>query len=302
MTFPTLSHTKLLISTFTSLVFSALFFAGCDTFETQKEQSFKNPYAEVGQLHNKALDSVLSDLKTVQGTVESKEELYDKAEASLQAFAKEKGATAHEIDRVRWGRKVIREAPQRLERALTNSTEGNPTPRAVAVLPDSMLGELTSEQMRYIEGIADLVDDNPSVDQFEAQLSTLSQSALDELGEEDAAVVLRASAVAKSSYSYWIEHFEEWIVAASQATSDSLTVAGKNSLSTTPTTRCDWSDGPNSGAGEAALESADDITYADLAGALAGGWGAAATSTLQAVKEGTDYMQGDTENDYGCEG
>lgn len=184
----------------------------------------------------------------------------------------------------------------------TTGTTDRSSPRAVAALPDSVLAGLTSEQMRYIKEIAGLVEENPPVDQLENRLSALNQTAFDELGEEESEVVLRASAVAKSSYAYWTEHFEEWVVAVSQATSDSLTAADKNSLSTTPTTRCDWNDGPNSGAGEAALESADDITYADLAGGIAGVWGAAATSTLQAIKEGTDYMQGDTENDYGCEG
>lgn len=281
------------------LLVSALLIVGCDSFENRTARSFKNPHAQVGQLHNQALDRVLSDLKTIRGTIDSRRELFDTAESSLRAFAEERGAEIHEIDRVRWGRKVVADAPQRLRRMQTTGTTDRSSPRAVAALPDSVLAGLTSEQMRYIKEIAGLVEENPPVDQLENRLSALNQTAFDELGEEKSEVVLRASAVAESSYAYWVEHFEEWTEAVSQATSDSLTTGVRTSALTT---KCDWNDGPNSGAGEAALESADDITWADLAGGIAGPWGAAATSTLQTVKEATDYMQGDTENDYVCEG
>ena len=49
-----------------------------------------------------------------------------------------------------------------------------------------MLAELTLEQVQYIREIAGLVKGNPRVAQLKDQLSTLSQSALDELGKEDA--------------------------------------------------------------------------------------------------------------------
>ena len=297
---------KLSISTLTALIFSALLFTGCDTFDTQTVQSFKNPHAEVGQLHNQALDHVLSDLKTVQGTIKSKEELFETAESSLQAFAREKGADAHQVDDVRWGMKMMTDAPKRVSRAQARSGVDDPLPRAVAIVPDSVLADLTSGQKRYFEEIASLVDSNPSLTQFEEQLSTLSQSAVDELGEEDAAVVLQASAVAKSSYAYWAEHYGEWMITMWQAQSDSLTATDGNASSTSLTAEnamsakggCDWSDED----ADKFLAQADDVTWADLGGSLIGGWGAIPASVLQAIKEYTDEKKGDSENDYFCSG
>jgi hypothetical protein len=279
-----------------------LVFAGCDFNKNQTDESFKNPYAEVGQLHNQSLDRVLADLKTVQDPVESKEELFDVAEAGTRAFFKEKGAEAHAVENVERGRKLVEDVPQRLGRAHTSSTVDHPSPRAVAALPDSVLAELTSEQVQYIREIAGLVKGNPPVDQLKDQLSTLSQSALDELGKEDAAVVLQASAVAKSSYTYWVEHIEEWLVAVSQAASGSSTAGEEDARSAMLATNNFTSDVAITNECGSFLASADDVTWADLAGGLFGAAGAGAASAVQAAKEATDYAQCDSKNDIGWQG
>lgn len=96
---------------------SALVFTGCDFSEkSEEEQPFENPYAEVGQLHNQALDHVLGDLKTVQDPITSEEELFGAAESSLRAFAQEKEARVHGIEGVNWGMEVIEDAPRRISK------------------------------------------------------------------------------------------------------------------------------------------------------------------------------------------
>ena len=130
----------------------------------------------------------------------------------------------------------------------------------------------------------------------------MSQSAIEELGEEKATVVLQASAVAKSSYFYWAEHYGEWMITMLRAESDSLTATSGNARSATLAASakqdCDWNDED----ADKFLAQADDVTWADLFGSLGGGLFGAGSSLAQAAKEYTDERNGTSENEWFCSG
>ena len=247
---------KLLISALAALAISALLFAGCDTFESQSEQppQFENPYAQVGRLHNQSLDHVLADLKAVKGPLRGREALLETAEASTREFFREKSIEAEGFDAVEMGMNLVRQRPN-ANAEVKAATQGEGQSLLRALLPDSVRSEMTAEQKQYVGEVLSLIKSKPPVHEFEAQLATLSKSALDELGEEEAKVVLYTSAVAKSSYSYWRENLGEWTetILTAAARSDSVSVISNRAGSSAAASTRSQASGGLCGEGQTAV-------------------------------------------------
>lgn len=193
---------------------SALVFVGCDFSRNEASQPFENPYAEVGKVHNQAIDNALADLKAVQTPVKNRGALFDTAETSVRAFFEEKGAGKGTLKDIEWGARLARSARQARIGTQSAFPASASAKTGMSMLPDSVLARLTPGQEQYIKEMMGLLGSGLSTPAFEEQLVALNKAAVEDLGEEEAQAVLYVSAVAKSSVNYWRENYGEWMEAS----------------------------------------------------------------------------------------
>jgi hypothetical protein len=206
-----ISHTHHLAMTqlIRIIAFSVLIIAiatACDTpvsevqpsGEAEAVSTFENLHSSVGDDHNAALTAVLDELKTLDTSDMTKEELKTVALNELERYATERG----------WDWSPSEDLV-RLAEDIGADTSGDPIIFS-EVVPEDMRASLTSRQTHYVDEVTSAMSAGLSADVLDAELSTIESNAVEELGEEDARVVLETSSVARSTMQYWDANYDEW--------------------------------------------------------------------------------------------
>lgn len=186
-----------------------LFVSSCDFNKTESEKGFENPLAHVGTMHNQGLDHVLGDIKDTEIKERDllkkrgRNVLSDVIETSARAFLEERDLGPESIKASKIGMSVVRSG--RGTGLRKNSDDG-----ILRLLPDSLRGDWTGKQKKYLREIGSVVLNEPPMPKLRKRLNELGKSARDELSEEDATPVYAAIALGKSSSKYWSNNLDEW--------------------------------------------------------------------------------------------
>jgi len=182
----------------------------------------------VGKVHNQGLDHVLGNIKETEirerdlvkkrgGNV-----LSDAVEASARVFLEENNLGAESVNAIKIGISVLHSEQGTDLRK--DSDDG-----VLRLLPDSLRGDFTEKQKKYLRKVGSVVLREPPMSKLEGRLDELGRSARDELSEEDARPVFAALAVARRSYKYWKEHLNEWEQAIFEAMPEPDSTVVRNS-------------------------------------------------------------------------
>lgn len=171
--------------------------ASCDNEAPQTQESFQNPYAYVGEEHNKALDDAMAALLAQKP--QSVDEVQPRIESLIVSHMKETGiaggatdAELHHFASLGFG-----------GTASFGETAGRTAfPAASALNP---------AQQAYIARIDSIVSNSSSPADVPAALSVLNQEVSNSLSAEDAAAILITSAVTASSAKYWDGKMADWM-------------------------------------------------------------------------------------------
>lgn len=192
-----------------ALLPALLFLSSCDFNKTESEKGFENPLAHVGTIHNQGLDHVLGDIKETEIKErdllkkQGRTVLSDVVETSAQAFLEERGLGPESIKASKIGMSVVRSG--RGTGLRKNDDDG-----ILRLLPDSLRGDLTGKQKKYLQEVGSVILNEPPMSKLKKRLNELGKSARDDLSEEDATPVFAAIALGKSSSKYWRDNLNQW--------------------------------------------------------------------------------------------
>ena len=268
---------KFPISVIIALVTSSLFLAGCDFGGNQSDSTLENPYSYVGDQHSAGLDYALDQLKDSPESI-SRKALRQLAERSSREYAERQGLNLKRFDVVEVGVDAASSITSVSEVDLSSGLVTSSSSSETKILPDSLKSRLSDAQLHFINRIMELVEGEPSVEDLKSDLSSLNGEVRKELREDQARVVLIASAVALDSWTYWTQNGDEWVEAIrekqnSSASAQNLGAASVNSGD-------DGSDGGDDSSSEEGDFSWSDVGKADIAGGVGGAAGGAVAGAM----------------------
>lgn len=181
------------------LLFAGLAFGleSCDKMGTDAdlaERTVEIRPAEVGILHNQALDHVFADLQAAAGAGNlTREDVYEIARASLSDFLAQAGLG--EITDEYWA----------LAFAAAQSGSASWGERKDGGAPT-----VSIRAIEYLDRIVELIDTPVPLQDFERSLAAIEQEAEGQLRDRDLAAVLSASSLALNSARYWNGGSAKW--------------------------------------------------------------------------------------------
>ena len=259
---------KFPISVIIALVTSSLFLAGCDFGGNQSDSTLENPYSYVGDQHSAGLDYALDQLKDSPESI-SRKAIRQLAERSSREYAERQGLNLKRFDVVEVGVDAASSITSVSEVDLSSGPVTSSSSSETKILPDSLKSRLSDAQLHFINRIMELVEGEPSVEDLKSDLSSLNGEVRKELREDQARVVLIASAVALDSWTYWTQNGDEWVEAIrekqnSSASAQNLGAASVNSGDDGSEGDFSWS----------------DVGKADIAGGVGGAAGGAVAGAM----------------------
>ena len=195
---------------FTICIAIGIGIAGCDTATDTGTQYSIDP-AEVGEMHNEALDFMLAELKhnkvakiPIRDPRGKRDALFARMEDGCRQFLATKGLDQEGRD-CELGFKAV------LKAEASGSSLG-----LVAVRTGSYFqyfnqdATLEERQEFYLAQIFQALQ-NSTGDDLGGTLDAIADQATAELGDDDAVVIVVASSVAKASTAYWDDNLDDWV-------------------------------------------------------------------------------------------
>jgi hypothetical protein len=169
-------------------------------------------YAPIGAAHNAQLDSIYNVLKAQKGQQGlSIGKAVGIGDSMLVALMQKNNLGANVTTKLTSMFQAQKKTLGASKSAIKLLGEAGDTSLPQELYTDEQRQYLSSGLIKYLDKINDVIRRKKiTIEQMEAALSNIETSAIEDLSDKDAAVLLTTTSVAKASMQYWHDNYVKW--------------------------------------------------------------------------------------------